>query len=234
MLDNFAFTLYELFGYLLPGGISLLGFVFIFWALFLPKVPLGVATFQPGFATWTAIIVVSYVLGHAAQALGNKLLRKIETHALEMTGAKWMKDRARQTAAELLGVPPLDVGPRWVYRVLDEYTLQAGKPGDRDMFIYREGFYRGTAIALFFLSLAVGIRLVIPGTAIHFTKWDFQLTYWPLLLSAAITAGLGWLFLQRYIRFTDYRITRAALTALVIRKVSSENDSGENKSAPAE
>jgi hypothetical protein len=225
MLENFAFTLYEIFGYLLPGSVALLGLMLLYWALFVPSVPLEIASFQPGLGTWTVLVVVSYVLGHAVQALGNKLLRRVETSAMAMRSAGWMSGRARQAAAELTGVPAEEIESKWVYRVLDEYTVQAGKPADRDMFIYREGFYRGICIALFFLSAALLVRMAFPGTSVQLSKWLFPVSFWHLLLTAGITGGLGWLFFQRYKRFTEYRVTRAVLAALVIQKLPAHSDS---------
>lgn len=142
-----------------------------------------------------------------------------------MRSAGWMSGRARQVAAELTGIPAEEIESNWVYRVLDEYTVQAGKPGDRDMFIYREGFYRGTCIALFFLSAALLVRMAFSGTSVQFSKWLFPVSFWQLLLTAAITGGLGWLFFQRYKRFTEYRVTRAVLAALVIQKLPAHSDS---------
>jgi hypothetical protein len=225
MLENFTFTLYEIFGYLLPGSVALLGLILLYWALFVPRVPLGIASFQPGLGTWTLLVVVSYVLGHAVQALGNKLLRSVEASALAMRSAGWMSERAQQVAAELIGIPAKEIQSNWVYRVLDEYTVQTGKPGDRDMFIYREGFYRGACIALFCLSAALLVRMVFPGTSVQFSKWLFLVSFWQLLLTAAITGGLGWLFFQRYKRFAEYRVTRAVLAALVIQKLPPHSDS---------
>ena len=218
MLGNFAFTLYEVFGYLLPGGVALLGFMLLYWAAFVPTLPLRIAAFQPGLGTWATIAVASYVLGHAAQAMGNKLLRNVEKDALAMGG--WLRERALQAAAQLLDVPASQLESRWVYRVLDEYAVQTGQAGDRDMFIYREGFYRATCIALFFLSIALLVRLAVPGTSIQFRMWLFPVSRWQIMATAAIAAWLGWLFFQRYKRFTEYRVTRAALSALVLLKIS--------------
>jgi hypothetical protein len=228
MFENFAFTLYEIFGYLLPGSVTLLGCMLLYWALFVPSVPLGIATFQPGLGTWTLLVVVSYVLGHAVQALGNKVLRGIEASALAMPSATWMSERAKETAAQLAGIPARQIDSKWVYRVLDEYSVQAGKPGDRDMFIYREGFYRGTCIALFLLSVALLVRSGFPGTSIQFTKWLFPVSFWQLLLTAVLIGGLGWLFLLRYKRFAEYRVTRAVLAALVIQKSPAHPNSSGN------
>jgi hypothetical protein len=94
MFENFTFTLYEIFGYLLPGGVTLVALILLYWALFVPTVPLGIASFQPGLGTWTIILLVSYVLGHGVQAVGNKLLRGIETSALALASTGWMGECA--------------------------------------------------------------------------------------------------------------------------------------------
>src|SRR5437660_430759 len=99
MLDNFSFTLYEFLGYLLPGGVSLLGFILIYWAMFVPTVPLGVSTFEPGLVTWTAVIFASYFLGHAAQAIGNLTFQGLERAAIEAS-VPALRERARHAAAK--------------------------------------------------------------------------------------------------------------------------------------
>lgn len=218
MLENFAFTLYELFGYLLPGGVALLGLILLYWSVFISRAPLALASFRPGFGTWVAIVVTGYILGHAVQALGNKLLRRIERSVLAMDNAGWIRELAKSAAVEVSGAPANSLDGPWVYRILDEYSTQNAKPGDRDMFVYREGFYRGTCISLFFLALMTLVRAFVPNAVIRFSSSCYEVTRWELLVSTIITAGVGWLFLQRYRRFTEYRINRAVLSALIVRK----------------
>src|SRR5690242_501964 len=105
-MASFAFTLYEVFGYVFPGGIAFTAFVIIYWALFVPTLPLGIATFHPGLVTWTSIVFISYVLGHATQALGNISFRPEEQPLDSVVGTRlsWMTERAQRLAAELLSV----------------------------------------------------------------------------------------------------------------------------------
>lgn len=231
MLGNLAFTLYEVFGYLLPGGVVLLGILMLFWAFFVPGVPLGFATYQPGLVTWTALVVASYLLGHGVQGVGNVLLTGAEDAVLSPTGTapQWMRLRAAQLARNLLALGWDEIKPGWVVRTLDEYSVQAGEPGDRDMFVYREGFYRGAAIALFFLSIALLVRAWIPGAAIQFTVGLFYISTQEILLTALITSGVGRIFVRRYRRFAEYRITRAVLAALVLENLSNSHDSSQPK-----
>ena len=226
-MDNFSFTLYEVFGYVFPGGIALLAFVVLYWAFFVPGVPLGIATFQPGLVTWVSVIAASYVLGHAAQAVGNIFFRGPEKSALasETGGApQWMRESAQRVAGEILKVSSVHLEPRWIFRALDEYALQIGKDGDRDMFVYREGFYRGTTLSLFFLSAALLVRLFVPGASIQFTKGLFHISFLELFVTAVITGGIGYLFVRRYQRFAEYRITRAVLAALVVHKMPERSE----------
>jgi hypothetical protein len=216
MLSNFAFSLYEIFGYLIPGSLTLAGFGLSYWALFEPRLAFRPAAFQPGVGTWVIVVVACYVLGHAVQAAGNVLLRPIENAVSEMTSMPLLRESAMRNAAALFGVVSKEVEPGWRYRVLDEYSLQTGIPGDRDMFIYREGFYRAGSVALFFLAASVGLRAVIPGAALRLTHWTRPVHWWESAVTAAIVGSIGFLFLQRYRRFAEYRVTRAVLASLVL------------------
>ena len=137
MLDNFAFTLYEIFGYLFPGGLALLGISLLFWAVFVPRLPLGIATFQPGLVTWTAVVFTAYLLGHAVQAIGNLLLKGAEDDALGVNGTlpEEIRKRAAELSAKLLTVNAEKLNPIWIFKTLDEESVQSGKAGDRDIFV---------------------------------------------------------------------------------------------------
>ena len=221
MLGNLAFTLYEVFGYLLPGGVTLLAFLLLYWALLVPRVPLGIATYQPGLVTWTAVVIASYLLGHAVQGVRQLLGGPIEDEALSGTDKAWMQQLAINSAAKLVGIEAQQLNLAWAVRVLDEYSVQAGKQDDRDVFVYREGFYRGCAIALFFLTLALLVRFFVPGSSIQLTKGLFYVSGSQILSTAVITSLAGRLYVRRYRRFAEYRVTRAILAALVIRNLPS-------------
>jgi hypothetical protein len=227
MLGNLTFTLYEVFGYLLPGFVALHGILVLYWAFFVPSVSLEFPPYQLGLVTWTALVVASYLLGHAVQGVGNALLNGAEDAALSSSGTapQWMRERAAQLAGKLLALGSTEIKPVWVVRTLDEYSVQAGEVGDRDMFVYREGFYRGTAIAIFFLSVALLVRAWIPGASIQFTKGVSCISTRQILSIALITSGVGRIFVRRYRRFAEYRITRAVLAAFVLENISNGVDS---------
>lgn len=216
MLSNFAFTLYEIFGYLLPGSVIFSGFVTLYWAFFNPYGSMRVESFDPKVATCVVSVAVFYMIGHASQAIGNMIFCRVEKKALEMNSNPNIRQPAWKAAALLLGIDEKNLNARAVYRVLDEYAVQNGIAGDRDMYIYREGFYRGTCIALFFAALCVSVRALIPGTNIVFELWTLYVTWFEFVLTIMIVLGMGVLFYMRYVRFVGYRVTRAALAAIVV------------------
>jgi hypothetical protein len=68
-------TLYDIFGYLLPGAIILIALVLLFWSLFWPSVPLALWGDLPALAT-IGLVFFAYLAGHLGQGIGN-LMEKL-------------------------------------------------------------------------------------------------------------------------------------------------------------
>lgn len=221
VLGNVAFTLYEIVGYFVPGGIAFVACLIFYWTIFAPKTPLGIAAFRPAALPALAIALGCYVLGHAVQAIGNKWFRSVEKAILDSekgSAPAWLRECARQIAIRVVGAGPNQhFEPSWLFRVLDEYGLQYCKSGDRDVFVYREGFYRGVSISLFFLSAAVLIRLAVPGAALSLSQGLFRISFLQLLVTFTLVGLLACLLRTRYRRFAEYRVTRAVLSAAVVQ-----------------
>ena len=214
MLDNFRFTLYELFGYLLPGSVALAALFIVYWACFAPEAVIWFTPFD--LVRWVASVIVCYVFGHAVQALGNSL-PEINLDTPNERLPQWLREQARRAATDLLNAdshPRLD--GRVVVQILDEYALQNGKEGDREVFVYREGFYRGTSISLAMLSAALLLRALKAGAAIYLPHGVFALTWRPLLLTSVVSGVIAYLFFRRYQRFAWRRIMRTVSAALML------------------
>jgi hypothetical protein len=221
VLGNFAFTLYEVFGYLLPGGIAFLAFFILYWTSFAPSQSLSIANFQLGSIAWIVIVIACYVFGHAMQAVGNVWFGSVENSLLDPekgTAPAWLRERARQAAIAIAdGRSEQHFEPRWLFRILDEYALQNGKPGDREMFVYREGFYRGISRSLFLLAFALLVRMVVPGTSVFLRNGLSHISFWELLATSIVFGVIAYLCGVRYRRFAEYRVTRAVLSALIVQ-----------------
>src|SRR5690348_6488075 len=77
-------TLYDVFGFILPGTVVLAALAVLFCFVYLPAAPTTYAA--PDLVAWVVGIVLVYFGGHMAQSLGNvteRLFRSIEEIVLE-------------------------------------------------------------------------------------------------------------------------------------------------------
>lgn len=97
MPEELQTTLYDLFGYLIPGFVATAALVALFWCLFQPDQPLLTVDLN-----WFVVILVSiaaYMLGHVVQAVANRL-----PWTSRPAGAKYLSDWPA------LDPPPADKG----------------------------------------------------------------------------------------------------------------------------
>lgn len=212
MIENVKFTIYEVLGYLFPGAVTAFGLAILFWSLFLPRVPFPMYK-QLNIADWVLISLAAYVCGHFTQALGNLLWYSAESHELA-PGKSATADVARKSVAVMLGVEPQSIEPKSLFGFCDEYMVQKGQIGDRDIFVYREGFYRGSTVALLLLSLAVAARLVAPYPSVKFADYIFFVSRPQLTVLLSVLLGSALLAYKRFMRFGAYRVNHA-ITAFV-------------------
>src|SRR5690349_19063426 len=78
-MKEIQLTLYELFGYLLPGAVLTAGLAVLFWALFFPQdaVEFDIKTVE----VWATFLVMAYLVGHAGQSVGNWLAQRFPPSA---------------------------------------------------------------------------------------------------------------------------------------------------------
>jgi hypothetical protein len=246
MFQQAKVTLYDFFGYLLPGLVVLAAIGLLFWAIHYPSEPVTLSV--PGAEAWVIILTVGYIAGHMAQAFSNLLLRLLEApfrwlrawkrlekwlwfqkrcyfcsnehvlltqDALECLPAA-MLDAAKAKAATLSGLPSDSITGEWLFRVCDEAVVQRGSMGDREIFVYREGFYRGLWAALLLLFIAIIVRMAVPGATVHLASGDKGVgtgVFWFFLVAVGVCIYFSF---QRFRRFGRYRITQALLAFLVM------------------
>ena len=243
-MKEIQFTLYEVFGYLLPGTVLCTGLGLIFWAIYFPQavIDFDLKTVE----VWVTFLAFSYVAGHVAQALGNKVVRHFESaeeriitnpkaFPSELVKACRAKITKILKADEQPGFvladgadaaePAMDLPPLWLYRFCDDAVLRSGKLGEREVYIYREGFYRGTFIGF----VALGIGMVAFAIRLWFGTEDgrarigvveltgSRVAYFVVL--ATFAARFLW---TRYWRFAEYRVSQAILGFLTLKEKAEE------------
>lgn len=213
-------TLYEIFGFLLPGVVLFTGLVIVFWTVFYPHVPLTPGWFAHD--AWLPAASVSYFLGHLAQALANYSIGphpREEDLILPRSRTERLPDALVELAvsktAETVGVPRSDMSLELALRICDEVVARNGNSEDREIYQYREGFYRGLTIASAVLGLSLFARAAIRGALL-------SLSGAAVPIGGAELCGLGLLSLVgsrlsflRYRRFARYGATQALIGFLL-------------------
>ena len=99
---------------------------------------------------WLLILLASYFSGHIVQALANllmKLLKSPENIMLSKTSEQSLPEplinKAKSKVKKIIDDDTKEINSDWLFRICDEYVVQNGSLGDREIFVYREGFYRG-------------------------------------------------------------------------------------------
>lgn len=215
MYKDFQLSLYDFFGYFLPGLVLVSSYFVWTWPLeksFVDHIKLDAQT-------WVFLVVVSYLSGHALQGFANFMLRKrYEKEKFYREGSGGVppviEERIKEKIQGNFGNTLKDMDEKWVYLICDRATLGDGA-GLLEMYVYREGFYRG----MFFAVLALGISCFgrwageMPSSAILPDREEIMLKY--ILVAAIVLCVSSLFFFQRYGRFREYRIHHALLGFLV-------------------
>ena len=207
MFKELQITLYDIFGYLLPGSIILIAVVILFWSLFWPSAPLALIADVPTLAI-TGLVFSAYLAGHLGQGIGNfieklpSVKRKIET---DLPLSAELSQLLRDAVAARFGERARSLNPKDLALLCDQALICAGSPGEREIFVYREGFYRGNCVALALLGLTLMLRLVCSPAVIYVADARIEIHRSQLALAAVIAAFGTWLSFLRYLRFGRHK-----------------------------
>jgi len=201
-------SLYDIFGYLLPGAIIFFALVVIFWSLFWPTLPLALKSSLPLMAI-VGLIFGAYLLGHLGQGIGN-LVEKLPVvkrrREANLPLSAELAELVRDAVAVRFGKKARSLNLKDISLLCDQALVFAGSSGDREIFVYREGFYRGNSVALALLAVALMLRLAVGSpTLVAFECAQVEIHRSQVAL-AVLIAGFGALLsFLRYLRFGDHK-----------------------------
>ena len=203
-LGDVRITLYDVFGYLLPGLVTFAAVSIFVWALVFPRAAL--TTPHLNGPEWIAVVVAAYVLGHLVQAVADWI---IEQPGLQPQGRKALEwvPLEKKIARKVHEPAPEDNATdakkdewaRKIYELCDIVVSQKGQTGDREIYQYREGFYRGLSVALVLTLVAVIVRGLVSGDAI--VGKHHAITGGEYFLVCAVLAAAAFLSWQRFLHF---------------------------------
>jgi hypothetical protein len=227
MDKDIKISLYDIFGFLLPGFILFIGLSLVIGCFIDCGAPIAVRS--RGVQFWLALAVLSYFFGHFSQALGNvytdfKPFRVDKKDAFSELPMPF-QDRIRTVLQDKYGVDcSKEFDSRLIYLLVDESVLQLGNSTEREIFQYREGFYRGLAVSLLVLTVALGIRWFFAPMHLLWHDKDVQLSRALIAFLALIAGASSLLMHKRYMRFASIRVRHAFGAFLVIHGKKSKDE----------
>lgn len=212
-MEKLSFTLYEIFGYFLPGAVGVFALAILFWAIFLPAAAIPVHSIELSKLWYFGLIVVSYYAGHVLQGVSRSMFQNPDDVVLaRVKNDLSIVKRAQEQLAAHLGMTDKETpSSSATARLCDEIAVQHGQLGDRDVFVYREGFYRGSVGAFLLLLLALLIRTIIPGAALRLPAEIYVVTRWQLSFVMVVVSASILFLLQRYKHFAALRVMHGIL-----------------------
>jgi hypothetical protein len=219
-MKEIQITLYDVFGYLIPGVISLVSIAILVGTLFLEGA-IDIPTY-PAFV-WIALAVIAYITGHMTQAIATALLTLLPStihrtltlrtkFSLEKEVLQRVNEKARRIAG-IEGAATLNSGT--VFEICDHYVQQHCKTDARDIYVYREGFYRGISVALLCFGVALLIRLPLEMSEVRWAELRLSLSRSQVTALILVSFSGAWLMYQRYRRFGNYLVKFAVYGVLV-------------------
>ena len=225
-------TTYDFLGFLIPGMVILLAILAFFGLVTQTEISLGLSFAQDTSAGWLVFVLASYVLGNIAQAIGNMILRDQNVEGVDQTQLEAARKRLKDT--RIIGDGHLK--DRDICDLCDLYMLNSGNGpfgSTRDVYIFREGFYRGITVSLgVWVIVGIAMLAILAATELPLFSLSSNLS-----TSSTFVFG-GCLFFtasailtyQRYKRFKKYRQSHS-VNSFLIETTNSKKSKGLTKRA---
>jgi hypothetical protein len=105
------------------------------------------------------------------------------------------------------------------FSIIDEYRVLSPKENEREVFVYREGFYRGMIIALSMLFIALLVSLFQDNLSVSVAREIYSASRGERLFILCSTILVIAGFWRRMVRFAYYRMSRAVAIFLILSKL---------------
>jgi hypothetical protein len=201
-LNKIAVTLYDVFGYLLPGYVVLLA-CSIVEATFIGTWFLSLSLFGSHALPFA---VAAYFMGQISHAIASslteakKLRPLIQAPRERLSAPLYAAVRAELDAAYGAGIE-LSRGTTTLepYLLADAYLTVAGAGAERDLLMAREGFFKQSVVAFAILTLVLVAATVTGGAEIQSRPGLLNaVSLWPSFLAALLVGLVTAMFRLRF------------------------------------
>jgi hypothetical protein len=174
------------------------------------------------------VAIFAYFLGHICHALGALLRNKFFKYFSDQKNRlrREIVEQARRVAQETYGIE-LKQGQNLtnldIYILAENWIEATGKGEQKEIFVAQEGFYRGTMVAVFLLSIAVFLSLIEGGMMFQLEPGDITQISFLQTCVFGVTGGIATLlFRERFLFFNRLKINKILVTFLASVKQSKE------------
>ena len=204
-ISNINVTLYDIFGYLMPGIVATGSLGLFTWASFASSHPLREPVLSG--EEWFALFVIAYFLGHLVQAIGELAFWRMKDETFALTaGEKALGETRMQEIQKRAKIAGHETS---LFTYCDTYLAQQGKTSDREIYQYREGFYRGLTIAILPALVAILVELARGSASVRNGGSVYTIGTGPLVFALVLVLATVGLSFWRYRRFARYRVLDA-------------------------
>ncbi len=229
-------SLYDLFGYFIPGFFGSIGL----WLIIAPFAGAEAGTDLSAINNpilFSVAVIVMYTFGHVLQAVGNALPfgSGIDMDEVLTSGKNGSRELLSVTTLAAINnslrdhfnVTLAQLPPRDRFALIDEARVLAPREGDREVYIYHHGFYRGMLVASSVLGIGLLVALFTGQICVVGNGLSWCITRGSITLIFAVLVGSTIAFWFRLRRFAEYRLVRAAMLWLIV--ISSESSGTRRK-----
>ncbi len=182
MLKEFKITLYDFFGYLIPGFVLLFAISLRFYDLTNYTELYG--ALDCALKYWPISVLLAYLLGHFSHTVSSFIIEYLPTsydivfekinsgtayapQDKQVDFGGWIKNSLISRIKHIVGGhTPYEINQDTLFYFADEHMLQFGNAEEREIYQYREGFYRSCICASALLSLSAFAEIMPPVLAI--------------------------------------------------------------------
>lgn len=226
-------TIYELLGYLAPGVVGLAALALFAWAAFFPQVPIALEPPSLTKEEIALLLFASYTVGHLMQGLSN-ILKTPEKLKEKSAKQDALVQAAKRSLKSRLNVNFGHLSVQEISSLATARLTDLKKTDIHDVYVYREGFYRGSMAGYILFGAALLFRSLRGATFISVHGAVHQVGLAPILYLLFLSLLTAFVFYKRYVRFGKYRLENLLASLSLPQGRAPEEDSGESAGAGPE
>ncbi len=218
-LEKTTISLFDLFGYILPGFLTLITVILLISTLFDDSL----MTISALSSNWVFTTIIAYFFGQICHSIGSWVKDKKPNWFKSKNDKRLSDPLYYHVRNSLVKSCKLELEEKQkidsleTYILAESYVVANGKTNERDSLLAREGFHKTSMIAFAILTLVLSITLFFGGAKINISPNNISYAnIWQTSTLVLLSLLSTLIFRRRFIFFNQLKITNILLLALSI------------------